>query len=219
MNIVNSPEPLENVAYKIGTDGMANVWIRLEKPDFEATEEGYAAEEVYFKVTPSIISETEIRSDPGFFFAALRDAKPGRVADHLQLETVRKAKRDELSSACQETIFAGIDVELSVGVQHFSLTEIDQINLFGKMAQLQAGAERLEYHSDGAPCRFYSAADMGKICEEATRCVSLLTTGCNSLFVWLADCKTQTEINEIKWHSEIPEKYKSEVLKAYLAEG
>ncbi|MBR2653832.1 MAG: acyl carrier protein [Lachnospiraceae bacterium] len=216
MNIVNSHEPLEKVVYKIGTDGIANVWIRQEASSQE-TEEGYIAEEVYFKVTPSVISKEEILADSGFFFTAMCDEKPGSMADHLQLEVVRKAKRDQISAACQAIIFAGIDVELSEGVQHFSLTETDQINLFGKMAQLQSGAERLEYHSDGAPCCFYSAADMAKICAEATKYVSLMTTICNSLFVWLANCTTRGEIAGIEWGAEIPDDYKSEVLKAYLA--
>ena len=50
----------------------------------------------------------------------------------------------------------------------------NQLNLFGKQAQLAAGAEQLEYHSDGKPCRYYSAADMQTIIAAAMHRISFL---------------------------------------------
>ena len=101
-------------------------------------------------------------------------------------------------------------------VEHFSLTEHDQINLFGKQSQLAVGAEQLEYHADGQPCRYYSAADMQAIVQAATWHVSYHTTYCNALNQWIAGCQAAEEVKAIFYGAEVPEEYRSEVLDAYL---
>ena len=101
-------------------------------------------------------------------------------------------------------------------MEHFSLTEHDQLNLFGKQAQLAAGAERLEYHADGQPCRYYSAADMEAIVQAAMWHVSYHTTYCNAINMWIAGCQTAEEVQEIFYGADVPEQYRSEVLDAYL---
>ena len=133
------------------------------------------------------------------------------------LEEWQASKKQEVSAACEAIIYAGVNVTLTDGaVEHFSLTEHDQINLFGKQAQLAAGAEQVEYHADGQPCRYYPAADMRTIIEAAMFHVSYHTTYCNALNVWLAACQTVEEVKEIFYGADVPEEYQSEVLKAYL---
>lgn len=133
------------------------------------------------------------------------------------LEEVKAAKKAEISSICEHVIYAGFDVTLSDGGSyHFSLTEKDQLNLFGKQAQLAAGVEQVEYHADGQPCRYYSAADMRDIIEAAMWYVSYHTTYCNALNMWIAGCGTAEEIQEISYGADVPEEYRSEVLQAYL---
>ena len=101
-------------------------------------------------------------------------------------------------------------------MEHFSLTEHDQLNLFGKQAQLAAGAERLEYHADGQPCRYYSAADMEAIAQAAMWHVSYHTTYCNAINMWIAGCQTAEEDDQIFYGGDVSEEYRSEVLQAYL---
>jgi len=100
--------------------------------------------------------------------------------------------------------------------EHFALTEHDQLNLFGKQVQLAAGAEQLEYHSDGQPCRYYSAADMQTIITTAMWHVSYHTTYCNAINMWISGAQTVEEIQQIFYGADVPEQYQSEVLKAYL---
>ena len=70
------------------------------------------------------------------------------------LEELQVAKKREISQACETAIYSGVDVTLTDGsTEHFSLTEHDQLNLFGKQVQLAAGTTELEYHADGQPCR------------------------------------------------------------------
>ena len=162
-------------------------------------------------------------SDDGSVYVPPADTEPDLppepyvpTAEEI-LEAARASKKQEVSAACEAIIYAGVNVTLADGaVEHFSLTEHDQLNLFGKQAQLAAGAEQVEYHADGQPCRYYPAADMQAIIEAAMFHVSYHTTYCNALNVWLAACQTVEEVKEIFYGADVPEEYQSEVLKAYL---
>ena len=133
------------------------------------------------------------------------------------LEEIKASKKAEISAICEQIIYAGINLTLTDGESyHFSLTEKDQINLFGKLAQLKAGVERVEYHADGHPCQYYSAEDMTNIVESSMWHVSYHTTYCNALNMWIAGCHTVEEVQEIYYGADVPEEYRSEVLNAYL---
>lgn len=134
------------------------------------------------------------------------------------LAELQSAKKREISQACERIIYSGVDVTFTDGsVEHFSLTEHDQLNLFGKQVQLAAGAEQLEYHSDGQPCRYYSAADMQTIIAAAMQHVSYHTTYCNAVNMWIAGCENTEEVQAIYYGADVPEQYQSDVLKAYIA--
>lgn len=134
------------------------------------------------------------------------------------LAELQSAKKQEISQACERIIYSGVDVTFTDGsVEHFSLTEHDQLNLFGKQVQLAAGAEQMEYHSDGQPCRYYSAADMQTIITAAMQFVSYHTTYCNAINMWIAGCESTEEVQAIYYGADVPEQYQSDVLKAYIA--
>lgn len=138
-------------------------------------------------------------------------------AQEKTLAQLQAAKKAEVSADCERVIYKGVSVTLADGsTEHFSLTEHDQINLFGKQAQLAAGADRLEYHADGQPCRYYSAADMQAIIQATTWHVSYHTTYCNALNMWIQAVGTAEDVQEIFYGADIPEQYRSEVLAAYL---
>lgn len=133
------------------------------------------------------------------------------------LEDLKQAKIQEVSSACKQTIHAGVDVELPTGsTEHFSLKEEDQINLFGKQAQISAGITQLEYHQDGHPCRYYTVDEMTAIITAAMQFVSYHTTYCNSLYTWINAVTDKEDLQEITYGASIPFEYQSEVLQTYL---
>ncbi len=133
------------------------------------------------------------------------------------LEEIKAAKKQEIGQACDKIIYYGMDVTLTNGsTEHFSLTDHDQLNLFGKQVQLAAGTDQLEYHSDGQACRYYSAKDMQLITSAAMAYVSYHTTYCNAVNMWIAGCETADEIQQIYYGADVPETYQSDVLKAYL---
>lgn len=134
------------------------------------------------------------------------------------LAELQTAKRQEISQACEQLIYSGVDVTLTDGSEeHFSLTEHDQLNLFGKQVQLAAGAEQLEYHSDGQACRYYSASDMQTIITAAMQHVSYHTTYCNAINMWIAGCENAEEIQAIYYGADVPKEYQSDVIKTYIA--
>lgn len=137
--------------------------------------------------------------------------------DPETIEECKSVKKQEISESCEKIIYDGISVTLLDGsVEHFSLTDHDQLNLFGKQAQLAAGVDQLEYHADGQPCRYYSVSDMQAIIDAAMWHVSYHTTYCNAINMWIADCQTAEEVQAIFYGADVPESYQSDVLKAYL---
>lgn len=104
----------------------------------------------------------------------------------------------------------------SSGVEHFSLTEKDQLNLFGKKMQLLTGEKKLEYHEDGQPCKYFSADDMQNILDKAMFYVSYNTTYCNALNMWIKSVTNPGKLDQIQWGAKVPEEFQSEVLKDYM---
>ena len=138
------------------------------------------------------------------------------LVDDYDLEQIRTLKKSEISDACENTIYSGIDVEMSTGTQHFSLTEKDQINIFGLQATIESGETQIEYHSDGNPCIYYSVEDIQKLIAAAMGFVKYNTTYCNSLNVWISKETNAQTISEMYYGMEIPEEHQSEVLKNYI---
>lgn len=138
------------------------------------------------------------------------------MVDDYDLEQIRTLKKNEISDACENTIYSGIDVEMSTGTQHFSLTEKDQINIFGLQATIESGETQIEYHSDGNPCIYYSVKDIQKLIVAAMGFVKYNTTYCNSLNVWISKETNAQTISEMYYGMEIPEEHQSEVLKNYI---
>lgn len=131
-------------------------------------------------------------------------------------------KKAEVNAACEAMIVSGVNVTLANGtVEHFDLKERDQLNLFGKQIQVNAGVESIEYHTDTNPttnCKYYSNADMQSIIQAAMWHVSYHQTYCISLKVWIDACQTVEEVQEIVYGADVPEQYRSEVLNAYLVQ-
>lgn len=158
-------------------------------------------------------------SDDGSVYVAPPEPEPEPDQEPYvpTLDEVKESKKHEISWQCEMVIYKGVDVALPSGTEHFSLTEKDQINLFGKQAQMAAGAERFEYHQDGHPCRYYTKEEMQMIVETALAFVTYHTTYCNAINVWIAALEDVDAVKEIEYGCEIPAEYQSEVLKDILA--
>lgn len=175
----------------------------------------WECDEVQLKYN-GVVSADEVEKNFDYWFAKADEAAEPENMTSLTLEDARKAKLKEVSEACENTIYAGIDVSTSSGIEHFSLTEKDQLNLFGKKMQLIAGEEKMEYHEDGEPCKYFSAEDMQKIIDKAMFWVSYNTTYCNALNMMIKAATSAEEVEKMSWGMEVPEEFQNEVLKDYM---
>lgn len=166
-----------------------------------------------FKTLYRVIENGFQLSNDGSIYVEPEDPEPYEPT----LEDVQSQKMSEISSVCQQTIYNGIDVQLSSGdTKHYSLKTEDQLNLFGKQVQLSTDATRFEYHADGEPCEWYSREDMTRIVTQAMSFVSYNTTYCNSFYKYIKALTDKEEIFALQYGDEIPEQYQSEVMKDYI---
>lgn len=217
---LSQPSVVEIYPVFSGTDIIMRKNIELaEKEEIQDGEKNkykvWECDEIQFHYQGKVTQE-EIESDFDYWFAKAEEVPDPSSVKDLRLEDARKAKYREIASACEQTIYAGVDVSTSSGVEHFSLTEKDQINLFGKKMQLLAGVEKLEYHEDGQPCKYFSAEDMQNIVNKAMFYVSYNTTYCNALNMWIKSAEKASNLEQIRWGAEIPEEFQNEVLKDYM---
>ena len=103
------------------------------------------------------------------------------VPDDRPLDVIRADKLVELSASCNAAITAGMDVETTQGVEHFSLQETDQINLTTALSAIQNGSAGYPYQADGQLCRLFSAKEIQDIAEASIKHKLYHTTLCNHL--------------------------------------
>lgn len=214
------PPKVEVYAVESGTDIILRQNIEeVEKTDIQEEKEVsykvWECDEVQFRYPGSVTVE-EIENDFDYWLEKAENLPETPQIGELSLEDAKEMKYQEIATTCEQAIYAGVDVAISSGTEHFSLTEKDQLNLFGKKMQLLAGEEKLEYHEDGQPCKYFSAEDMQKIVDTAMFYVSYNTTYCNALNMWIKSIEKASELEQIQWGAKIPEEFQNEVLKDYV---
>lgn len=133
------------------------------------------------------------------------------------LEEVQEAKVNEMNVKQQEIIAAGIDVQLSDGTtEHFTLTQYDQQSLMGLQSQVLAGAEQIPWHNSNEEehCKFYSNADMQLIVTKALAYVTYHVTYFRDLRIYIRTLTEKEVVLTVTYGVEIPEEFKSDVIKA-----
>ena len=121
-----------------------------------------------------------------------------------RLEEVKQIKIDELSNICERTIIAGLDIETSTGVEHYSLEITDQLEIMNQYNNVLKGATEVPYHADNKPCRMYSAEEMTKIATQAIHHITYNRTYFNYLKETVKRCSTEDEVNAIEWGTPLP---------------
>ena len=115
---------------------------------------------------------------------------------------IQTEKLSNLSEACNQTIVAGMDVETTEGVEHFSLEETDQINLTTALSAIEQGAKGYPYHADKKLCRMFTAVEIKAIAEKATAHKLYHTTLCNHLLTLARRATTTAELDKITYSAD-----------------
>ena len=132
------------------------------------------------------------------------------------LTFTKENKIKELSNICSNIIYQGTDVVLSDNsIQHFTLTERDQLNLSGIGLKLLMGAEQVAWHEDDETkeCQYYSAQDAQLIIGTLTTFKEYHITYFRDLRIYVNSLQTVEEVNAIEYGFALPEEFKSQVLK------
>lgn len=122
--------------------------------------------------------------------------------DNRPFEEIQAEKLSSLSEACNQTIVAGMDVETTEGVEHFSLEETDQINLTTALSAIEQGAKGYPYHADKKLCRMFTAVEIKAIAEKATAHKLYHTTLCNHLLTLARRATTTAELDKITYSAD-----------------
>ena len=136
--------------------------------------------------------------------------------DPIEMETlnyVRSSKIKEMSYQCNKTIENGFDIEMEDGTYHYSYALEDQLNLMNLSAAIARGEEQLSYHADGELCRFYTAAEINEIISVGNTWKTYHTTYFNALKAYINSLETIEEISAITYGIELPEEFKTDVLR------
>lgn len=128
------------------------------------------------------------------------------------IEYIRAAKIREMSSACRKAIESGFDLEVRDETHHFSLDTQDQLNLISLNAMAQTDS-LIPYHADNEICIFYTADEIKAIVAAANKFKIYHTTYYNALKSYINALNDMAVISEITYGMDIPEEYKSDVLK------
>jgi hypothetical protein len=123
---------------------------------------------------------------------------------HSGALSVKDAKLAELKTMCAAVIGGGVDVETSQGLEHFSLSTEDQINIQNLALQVAGGAPSVLYHADGNICRPFAADEVNALAVAAVTHVTIQTTLYNHLKAWAQRTDDESEISAITYDSELP---------------
>ena len=128
----------------------------------------------------------------------------------------RGAKISEMSDACTQTIYSGTTITLTDGTEaHFTLDANDQLNLSGIALKILMGSEEIYWHENDAtkPCKKYSLQDAQLIIGILTAFKEYNITYFRDLRIYINSLDDIDEINSIEYGINLPDEYKSEVLK------
>ena len=140
--------------------------------------------------------------------------------DNRPFEEIQTKKLSNLSEICNQTIVAGMDVETTEGIEHFSLEETDQINLTTALSAIEQGAKGYPYHADKKLCRMFTAVELKVIAEKATAHKLYHTTLCNHLLILARRATTTAELDKITYSADcLPPDLAENMKKILVAAG
>lgn len=137
---------------------------------------------------------------------------PNKDISEEALEQIKSQKLSDMSTTCEQTIYHGIDVDLSDGSHHFSLTGNDQTNIDGVFNAVVLGATKYPYHADGEPCTVFSAKDIVTLYVAVKTFVTQQTTYNNMLRQWIKRETDVCVIDSMVYGVDLPEDLNTEMV-------
>ena len=128
--------------------------------------------------------------------------------ESMSREDILNSKFLALSSACNQTIYAGADVVLSSGTTaHFTYDIFDQANISEMFSAVVLGATEYPYQAAGGSCRVYSAGDIIIIYATLAGLKTATLTYYHQIKDYLKTLKTVAEIQSVTWGQALEGEY------------
>lgn len=127
------------------------------------------------------------------------------------LETMRAAKRQEISKACSTVIVAGVDVPIGDRMDHFNLALEDQSNINNLFRVVELGGTEFPYQADDGTCTVYSATEIAQIYITAQSLITTQTAYHNALKAYLNSLTESEDIAAVQYGMDLPEPYATEL--------
>lgn len=129
-----------------------------------------------------------------------------------ELEKAKENKINQMSEDCSNAIYNGMDIKLSNGTEHFTLTDNDRLNILTLSTKLGFGALRVLWCRDSG-AKYYSALEAAAIISSLTGFEEYHMNYLRELKAYINSLTDIDEINTIEYGVSLPNNKKSQILK------
>lgn len=145
----------------------------------------------------SIIYQSTFQEDNNCFIDTSRQ--------QFLLEQERQNKLFELSTKTEQTICFGIDVETTQGIEHFSLSSYDQVNITNLFILARSVDGQYPYHADGKSSRLFSSQEIISIGDKALNYKTYHLARFQELKKWVNRTNDIDTMKQINYDSALPD--------------
>lgn len=123
------------------------------------------------------------------------------------LEQLKQTKITAFSLACEQTIYNGLELELSAGTERFEYKQKDQTNIKAMFDAVVLGAEKYPYQSENGKCRVFTAQDIITLYTSLEGLRTAQMTYYHQLKDFVNTLETAEEINAVTYGQALEGEY------------
>ena len=125
----------------------------------------------------------------------------------VDIEQPKQSKITALSATCEQTIYNGLELELSEGTERFEYKDKDQTNIKAMFDAVVFGAEKYPYQSEDGKCRVFTAQDIITLYTSLEGLRTAQLTYYHQLKDLVNTLETAEEINAVTYGQELEGEY------------
>ena len=133
-----------------------------------------------------------------------------RTEEEINAERLPKLKQSKitaLSATCEQTIYNGLELELSENTERFEYKDKDQTNIKAMFDAVVLGAEKYPYQSEDGNCRVYTAQDIITLYTSLEGLRTAQLTYYHQIKDLVNTLETVEEINAVTYGQELEGEY------------
>ena len=124
---------------------------------------------------------------------------------HMSVEEYQDWKTSQLGKTCKSIIVGGVTIGKDDNAEHFSLSEVDQMNITSLASIAMTTECDLPYHSDRHQCKIYTYKEIIRLYAHAQAHILYNTTYGNALNTYVRSLNNKTDISQVEYGQEIPD--------------